>query len=105
MLATAIEHSATRRPSPGTGCGFFCMYSRVLIVKIPILFGPGWQSVRLWDFRRCDALPGFSAGRGGGGRIRAELDPDDFPLFLGFWGSEDKWKGYDNVGGGGRSGR
>ena len=66
MLATAIEHSATQCPSPGTGCGFFCMYSRVLIVKIPILFGPGWQSVRLWDFRRCDALPGFSAGRGGG---------------------------------------
>lgn len=35
-----------------------------------------------------------------GGRIRAELDPDEFPLFLGFWGSEDKWKGYENVGGG-----
>lgn len=63
------------------------MYSGDLMVRVPVLFGPGWQSVRLWDFRvgtgvvmLCQVLRPEERGR-----IRAGLGLDEFPLFLGFW--------------------
>ena len=43
MLATQHQYPSLF-PAPGTGRGFFCMCPWDLMVRVPVLFGPGWQA-------------------------------------------------------------